>query len=124
MYRMAGTLTGSAGTLGAVSSDIAELAKQIGNTTSTSIVTAETVVASTDKQINMFQDGSLKHVPAIMESLSAQMNTHLLLIESSYDLLRRVTVPIIAIGLGFLFIGMRSMLLSRASHQSLPLGER
>jgi len=117
MYQMAGTLSGSAQTLKSASSDISGLATQIGETTKRSLETVGVVLEATDGQIGMLKDGSLKHAPAVMESMSSQLSTHLQLIESSYNLVHQVTVPITAVGFGFLFVGLWGILLSFPGRQ-------
>jgi hypothetical protein len=119
MYNIAGTLTDSAGTLETVSSDIAAQAIKVEEITKSSFETAESVLEASSGQIEILTDGSLKHVPVVMESMAEQLNAHLQLIESSYNLVQRVTIPIIAVGLGFFFIGLRGMLLPGPERQMI-----
>jgi len=111
MYKMAGTAEDSAKTLGSAASDVGRLAGEIGGTTRSSLQTAGSLLNATNEQIGMLKDGTLQHVPAVMESTSKQLKAHLQIIDSSYDLVRRVTIPLVAVGLCFVFVGLRGLLL-------------
>ena len=110
LYSIAGSCEGVASTMEKSASDIEKQAKQFGKITASGLGTARASLKTTSEQIEMLKDGSLKHVPVVMESMSSQLNSHLRLIEESYALLLQVTIPVLAIGFGFVCIGLRSLL--------------
>jgi len=110
LYSIAGNLSSTSSTLQSVSTEIGGMTRQIGKATTQSLKSSVIVIEATDKHLGMLRNGSLKQVPATMTALSSQLQTHLHLIESSYDLLRKITLPILLLGIWCILSGIRGMI--------------
>ncbi len=112
MYAISGSLNSISAALNSTSTEIGKSITETGSATQSTLVISKIVLEASEEQLADLQNGSLKRLPTTMAALSDQLQVHLQLIRSSYDLVRQVTTPIIALGLGLLFIGLRWMLVN------------
>lgn len=119
LYDIAGSCAAVAGTMNATATEVKKKANEFRGITSSSLSTARSALVSSQKQIGILRRDSVERLPIVLGALSQQLTAHLQLIDASYDLLNRVSVAIIAVGSGFVCIGLTSLLrLSLLSERS------
>lgn len=109
------------GNLSAISSDLKGLATDISGQvadfkkiTSSSLASAKLLVKTTEPQIKLLRTGAFERMPNLLGALSMQLTAHVKLIDSSYDLLMKVSLPVIAAGGGFMLLGIRGLFTRRS----------
>ncbi len=104
-----------------ISSELKVVATEMGmqttsfkKITSSSLATAKSIVETTETPINLFRTGPGERMPDVLESLSKQLAAHVKLIDASYGLLLQVSLPVIAVGFGFMLLGIWGLFLRRS----------
>ncbi len=105
----------------AISSELKVVATEMGKQTtsfkkitSSSLATAKSIVKTTETPINLFRTGPVERMPDVLESLSKQLAAHVKLIDASYGLLMQLSLPVIAVGIGFMLLGLWGLLMRRS----------
>ncbi|MFZ4595834.1 MAG: hypothetical protein ACOYOF_16365 [Verrucomicrobiaceae bacterium] len=81
---------------------------------SISLATAKSIVDTTEPQIKLLRTGPVERMPDMLKALSEQLGAHVKLIDASYGLLNKVSQPVIAVGVGFILLGLRGLLMRQA----------
>ncbi|HRH97195.1 MAG TPA: hypothetical protein PLB55_14740 [Prosthecobacter sp.] len=106
LYEIKGNLAEMAGSLHKVGDEVGGLTGTVGTLSRKSLESAAKVLADSEEQLDSLGKGSLDTLPGTLAAFSQQLRVHLVLIESSSDLVHWASLPLIAIGLGFLFAGI------------------
>jgi septal ring factor EnvC (AmiA/AmiB activator) len=121
-YSIAGNVESISATLKSNASLISKSVQTYKVSTSKGIGNAMQVVELTEKQIAGLREGSFERMPIVLEALSAQLGAHVKLIDASYGLLNKVSQPVIAVGIGFILLGLRGLLMRQsAPSNSIPV---
>lgn len=115
LYSSAGSLDSLSNTLNSTSTEIGKSIKEVGSATQNTLTNSKLVLEASSEQIAILQNGSLKRLPTTLEALSLQLQAHLRLIDSSYDLVRQAINPIMALGFALFFIGLRGIFVNSNS---------
>jgi hypothetical protein len=122
LYSMAGNFTSIATDLKVTATGISDQTLQFQKLASSSLATSRQVIGSTEEQVAILREGPVERMPIVLEALSKQLSAHVKLIDASYGLLNQVSQPIIAVGVGFILLGLRGLLMRQAvPSTSIPL---
>jgi|GEM_PF-3460610 len=113
-YTLSGHLTVLSSELKSRATDISGQVANFKKITSSSLASAKLLVKTTEPQIKLLRTGAFAHMPNLLGALSMQLAAHVKLIDSSYDLLMKVSLPVIAAGVGFMLIGIWGLLTRRS----------
>lgn len=114
LYSMAGNFTSIATDLKVTATGISDQTLQFQKLASSSLATSRQVIGSTEEQVAILREGPVERMPIVLEALSKQLSAHVKLIDASYSLLNQVSQPIIAVGVGFILLGLRGLLMRQA----------
>lgn len=105
-YTLSGHLTVISSELKKGATDISGQVADFKKITSSSLASAKLLVKTTEPQIKLLRTGAFERMPKLLGALSMQLTAHAKLIDSSYDLLMKVGLPVIAAGVGFMLLGI------------------
>lgn len=111
LYAASKNFTTISSELKAMASEVSEQTASFQKITSSSLATARLVVETTEPQIKLLRTGPFEQMPNVLEALSKQLGSHIKLIDASYGLLNKLSQPVIALGWGFMLVGLRGVLM-------------
>lgn len=110
LYLISGTLSGMAQTMEPVAEEVRNSSRDVATATGNGMASMMVVLTASEVNLKTLQHGSMERLPDVMEALSGQLKAHLHLIESSYDFVSRISTPLIALGVGFILMGLRGFI--------------
>jgi hypothetical protein len=114
LYAMAGNFRAISSELKVVATKMGEQTTEFKKITASSLATAKSMVKTTETPINLFRTGPVERMPDVLESLSKQLGAHVKLIDASFGLLMQVSLPVIAVGVGFMLLGIWGLVIRRS----------